>query len=507
MGVDQEVDLHELVRQIVNKEVEGWAPQPGPQFAAMLCPAYEMMYGGAAGGGKTDYTLAEHLKDALLYPFFKGVIFRRSYPELDEVIQRARWFFPTACPEVKERDGGKEWVFPNGARVLLRHLQDYKAATAHKSSEYTTVTFEELTTFEERQYLYLHTRARSSKGVPIKIRSTTNPGGLGHEWVFKRFGPWLDPKYKDSQDRPLQAKAGEVLWFISGPKSEDIWVPEGTPGALSRTFIPAKLSDNKVLTNANPLYEAQLNSQDPLTRAQLKDGNWLKKASPKTYFNRDWCPVVEAGPKRARRCRGWDRASTEFPTPQYPDPDWTAGVKLAYSLEEDLFYIEHVERKRLGPGGVKNLIVGITKSEGLGVEAAIPCDPAQAGGFEVMEYLKALKGFVVNTKKETGDKVARARAWSSHFEPQPGQSFGKFRIVRGPWNEAYLSELEEFPGPGHDDQVDATSTAFQVLAMGGGCEGEGGLTTKDMLKMAGIVIDEGDDDDERPRGSSSGYRW
>lgn len=511
MGEVEEVDLRELVRRLVTKEVDGWAPQPGPQLAALLCPAYELLYGGAAGGGKTDYTLADHLRDALIYPFYKGVIFRRTYPELGEVVERARWFFPTGCPDVTERDGGHEWRFPLGGRLLLRHLNDYKAATAHKSAEYTKVSFEELTTFELRQYLYLHTRARSSKGVPISIRSTTNPGGIGHEFVFARWGPWLDPDYLDGRGNPLHAEPGEILWFIPGPKGEDIWVPAGTPNALSRTFIPAKLSDNKILVAADKTYEVRLDSQDPLTKEQLKNGNWLAKPSPKTYFNRIYAPIVESSPSLGRRARGWDRAATEQPTAEYPDPDFTASLKLSWVESEGLFYIEHASKERLGPGGVKQTIIATTKNDGISCEAVIPTDPSSAGILEAHDHMKSLKGYVVNTSSESGSKVVRAKVVSARWFPAPGSSYGLFRIVRGPWNEALLSELEMFPTKGiHDDLVDALSSAYRVLADGGGCEGEGsGTVDLDMLRAAGIhVSEEEDDDDERQSGrSSSGYRW
>lgn len=503
MGQSEEVDLTDIIPKLAARQLEGWAPQPGPQLAALMCPAYEVLYGGAAGGGKTDYTLADHLRDALLYQFYKGVIFRRSYPELDEVIQRARWFFPTACPDVSERDGGKEWKFPLGGRVLLRHLQDYKAALSHKSAEYTKITFEELTTFEERQYLYLHTRARSSKGVPVSIHSTTNPGGTGHAFVFKRWGPWLDPHYQGPHAEP-----GEILWFISGPKGEDIWVPAGTPNALSRTFIPAKLSDNKMLTKADASYELRLNAQDPLTREQLKNGNWLAKPSPKTFFNREWAPMVDSVPPDVRVVRGWDRASTEEGAGK--DPDWTAGVKVGYSEASDLYYIMDVERFRRAPGGVKRGVKEAATGDGVNCWQIIPVDPGSAGVFEASDWLTTLLGFVVDVSRETGDKVTRARVWSGRFAPEPGQVYGKFRIVRGPWNEAYLSEIEDFPTPNvHDDQVDATSSAFRALVNGSGGAGLSGAD----LNRAGISQQTEDDDDEREdknqrRGTGGGgYRW
>lgn len=503
-----EMDLTDIVPRLARRELEGWAPQSEPQLLALLCPAYEVLYGGAAGGGKTDFALADHLRDALTYPHYKGVLFRRTYPELGEVIERARWFFPVACPEVTCRDGGKEWRFPLGGRLLFRHLNDYQRATqAQRSNEYSKVTFEELTTFEERQYLYLMTRARSSKGVPITIRATTNPGGLGHAWVFKRWGPWLDPKYLDHAGNPLQAEPGEILWFIPGPKKEDIWVPEGTPGSLSRTFIPAKLEDNQMLMRSDPSYEIRLNSQDPLTREQLRNGNWLAKPSPKTFFNREWAPLVDSPPADVRMVRGWDRASTpEEAITGSEDPDYTAGVLVGYSDSTQLFYIMDVEHGRWGPGGVKATVHSNATTDGWGVEQCLPCDPASAGVFEAEQWQSTLTGFVVNTDRQGGNKGDRAKVWSAQFAPAPGQMYGRFRIVKGPWNEPYLSELEDFTGIEkkgvHDDMVDATGYAFRRLVDGGG--GGSALTREDRMRVRG----EKDRQHERERERKSpGHDW
>lgn len=480
-----------------------WAPAPGPQTEAFLCEADELLYGGAAGGGKTDFLLVAALED-VHEKAYKAVIFRRTYPELESsIIDRARHLIPTikGFEGAKENTSKHEWTFPSRSRLLFRHLEDDAAAIAHRSAEYQFIGFDELTTFTKRQYVTLFSRLRTSHGHRLRIRAASNPGGPGHAWVLERWAPWLDEDFAGFGGR---AKSGEVRYYLAHPDTgEDIWVPKGTPGAMSRCFIASKVDDNPHIDKG---YKTRLGAQDPLTRKQLRDGDWSAKPAPKTFFNRVWAPIVESAPSKAKRCRGWDRAATEQPTPQYPDPDWTAGVKLSYVLEEDLFYIEHVERFRAGPGKVKNTIVNIGKTEGLGVEIGIPCDPAQAGEFEAEEYQKALRGLVVNTNKERGDKVTRARAVSMTFAPAPGQNYGKFRIVRGPWNETYLSELEDFPTKGvHDDQVDATSTAFQILAQGGGCESDGEQSSQQMLRAAGIDLGGNDDDDDDNAGNN--YRW
>ncbi len=456
-----------------------WAPSPGPQTEAFLCDADELLYGGAAGGGKTDYLLVAALED-VHQEGYKAVIFRRTYPELESsVIDRARGLIPTVAgfEGAKENTSKHEWTFPSRSRVMFRHLEDDAAAIAHRSAEYQFIGFDELTTFTEKQYRYLLSRLRTSKGHRLRIRAASNPGGPGHNWVMKRWAPWLDKEYRGPGG---PAVSGEVRYYLTHPETgEDIWVPRGTPGALSRSFISAKLEDNPHLDEG---YARRLASQDPLTRKQLKDGDWDAKPSPKTFFNREWAPLVGSVPGDLRCVRGWDRAATEATGSN--DPDWTVGVKMGHSESTELFYILDVVRLRTGPGGVKAKVLATARGDGVEVEQALPCDPASAGKFEAEDWLSTLIGFVVNVAKETGDKVTRAKVWSSVFAPQTGQAHGRFRILRGDWNGEYLSEIEDFPTPKvHDDQVDATSTAFRVLIEGGG--GGGGLTADDYRRAGG----------------------
>lgn len=456
-----------------------WAPSPGPQTEAFLCDADELLYGGAAGGGKTDFLLVAALEDAHIKGY-KAIVFRRTYPELESsIIDRARSLIPSikGFEGARENTSRHEWTFSSGAKLLFRHMEDDGAALAHRSAEYQYIGFDELTTFTERQYKTLLTRLRTSHGHRLRIRCASNPGGPGHGWVLTRWAPWLDENYKGPGGH---AVSGEVRYTLTHPDTgEDIWVPRGTPGAQSRCFISAKLDDNPHLDRG---YKARLNAQDPLTRKQLSEGDWSAKPSPKTFFNREWCPVVEPAslPKDLRLVRGWDRAATEEGSGR--DPDYTVGVKLGYSETTTLFYILHVARLRAAPGGVRVKVVDTTMDDGHAVEQVLPCDPGSAGVFESEQWRSLLTGYAVSTGRETGDKLTRAKVWSAQFAPSPGQAHGRFRIVRGDWNGEYLSELEDFPTPKiHDDQVDATSTAFRVLIEGGG--GGAGITKEDYARF------------------------
>lgn len=500
-----------------------WGAWAGAQAEFLACDAFESLFGGAAGPGKTDCLLADGLR-LVESPHYHGILFRRTFPELEaEVIPRSRELVPRIRGLEKSRWARNRWTFPSKARFTFSHLERDEDVNKHRSAEYQLICFDELTTFTEKQYLFLLTRLRSSHALPCRARSGSNPGGPGHEWVFKRWRAWLDPEYKIVNWRELglsgpKPQAGEALWYVTHPDTgEEVWVPRGTPGALSRCFHPAKLEDNPALGGATGTYAATLNAQDPLTRKQLREGDWTARAAPKTFFNRDWMPVVDRIPpeaaRRVRRVRWWDRAATE--EARGKDPDFTAGPLLAYDEVDDIFYIEALEHFRAAPAGVRSRILRTAEDDGFKVEIALPQDPGSAGVFEVQEYLRALTGYPVSLHKETGDKMSYAKALSAVVAPQPGQTYGRFRVVRGPWNGVLFGELEAYPDPNaHDDIVDGVAKGFRVLILGGGCTPGNDGDAGERLRLPGYRFgkgaqgDEDEDDDDRARPpKGGGYRW
>lgn len=308
--------------------------------------------------------------------------------------------------------------------------------------------FDEETSFTRYQYTYMFSRLRSPIGVPCRMRGATNPGGEGHEWVFERFAPWLDPEHVD------RAAPGEVRYFAPDADGNEQQVPKGTDGARGRTFVPAVLADNPYLAN-DGVYSRSLDEVDPVTRAQLKEGNWLAKASAGAYFKREWFEFVDTAPLVGRCIRYWDRASTEASPGK--DPDWTVGVRLRITPDR-LVFIEDVVRVRANPGDVEKTIKATAELDGLRVEVGIEQDPGSAGKFEAAYYIKALAGWNVKAFPVSGDKVTRAK-------PISAQAYARnVRIVRAPWNEKFVGELEQFPEGNHDDQVDALSGAYSATA-------------------------------------------
>ena len=172
------------------------------------------------------------------------------------------------------------------------------------------------------------------------------------------------------------------------------------------------------------------------------------------YFERAWFEIVDVAPSGGEVIRYWDRAATE-PSAHNPDPDWTAGVKIR--KVGGIYYVEHVAHKRLTPHGVENLVENTASQDGHECQIGIEQDPGQAGKADGANYVRLLAGYNVRLYPVSTKKEVRAKAFSAQAEA------GNVKLVRGPWNEAYLAELSMFPNGTHDDQVDGSSGAFNAL--------------------------------------------
>ena len=412
-----------------------WSPNPGPQTRFLASTASEVLFGGAAGGGKSAASIA-----LPLYwhtnPNFRALFLRREAKYLSDALDKSSAIYPKLGAKLVQSPK-IIWTFPSGAKVWLNHCEHESDVANYDSLEFHLVIFEELTHFTETQYRGIRARIRGTDPtLPRFTRATTNPGGAGHEWVFKRFAPWLDPKYA----RP--AKSGDVRYFKG-----DEEVMAGTTDSLSRQFIPARLSDNPHVTSD---YRAQLTDLDPVRRAQLLDGDWLVQPGKGLYFKREWFPLATEKWVDGACVRAWDLGATS-------DGDWTVGV-LMRRLRGGRFVIEDVDRFRGPPGDVEQRILSVARRDGVNVAVRLPQDPGQAGVSQIAAYYKLLQGFRLVTERPTGDKVTRAGPLSSQAQA------GNIALKVGAWTPDFVAELEAFPEGSHDDQVDAAADAFNWLA-------------------------------------------
>lgn len=466
-----------------------WTPHDGPQREFYESDCEEILYGGAAGGGKSMSAVA------LPMPWIKNrdlrvLVLRRRSVDLDDLIDKAKKIYrdgDLASPRpycaaapgtIFVASPAHTASFPSGGRVRFDHCQNIDDWEKYQGQEYSIIVFEELTQFLEKQYLEVKSRLRSSSpGLPRKVRATTNPGGRGAEWVFKRWRFWLDPeavipgrepRFAADGKRLPPAHPGEILWIRRASDGSDIVSDAEDKNASSRTFIPARLRDNPSLLATDPNYAVRLRDNDPIRARQLEEGDWLAKPAAGLYFKREWVgeELVDA-PTDTIWVRAWDLAATE-PTISNPDPDWTVGVKLGRSFKTGLFYFGGAERAQVGPGGVRALVKETAKNDGPTIPVVLPQDPGQAGKDQAASYAADLVGYRVFSRPVTGAKEVRYGPFSTQASPHStGGSIGRVRVCKGAKNvTAWLSVNEAFDGLGieHDDDADATSDAFNYLA-------------------------------------------
>lgn len=226
-----------------------WKPHKRQeQFLSLPDTIFEALYGGAAGGGKSELILMIPIaREFYKIPRFKGLIMRRTYPELEsEIIVRSQQIYPLAGGEYNQTK--RRWTFPSGAIMAFGHCENEADIRTYDTAEYQYFAPDELTSFTEFQYLYMISRLRSSipNLTPI-IRTASNPGGVGHSWVRARF---VEP-----------AREGNVV--ILDKKTSQ-----------KRIFIQAKVTDNPTLMENDPGYINRLRSLPDAEKKAKLDGDW-----------------------------------------------------------------------------------------------------------------------------------------------------------------------------------------------------------------------------------------
>lgn len=438
------------------------APQPGPQTAFLSSPADIVIYGGAAGGGKTFGILLEPLRH-YNNPLFGGVIFRKNTTQVRNkggLWDESLGLYPHfgAVP----RDTRLEWKFPSRMTMKFAHLEHESTVLDWQGSQIPFIGFDELTHFSEQQFFYMLSRNRSVSGVPGYVRATTNPDP--DSWLRKFIDWWIGP-----DGYPIKERSGAIRWFIRiddkiiwADTKEEILKTYGSRPEIqpkSVTFISSTVYDNKILLEKDPAYLANLNALPRVDRLRLLGGNWNVKATAGSMFQRDWFEVVDAVPAGFNGVvRYWDRAASKV-SETNPDPDWTRGLKLL-RYPDGTFLVADVRSLRGTPGEVDNLVKTTASHDGKAVTVWGEQDPGSAGVADAANFRKLLMGYDVRIAKPTKDKITRAKPVSAQAEGR------NIKVLRAPWNDEFFTELENFPDGAHDDIVDTLSGAFNELSQG-----------------------------------------
>lgn len=255
----------------------------------MQRPEFECLYGGAAGGGKSDALLAEALRQVDI-PTYRGIMFRDTYPQLEALISRSRMLYKSAFPRCRYNKSDKVWTFPSGAQIFFGYMQRDDDRFDYQGKSYDFIGFDEVTHFSYLMYSYMFSRCRPTGETPGRrtrqyIRATCNPEGKGMGWVKERFVTPAKPK--------------TTIWA-----NMKIITPEGKEMSLyrDRIFIPSTVFDNKKLLESDPNYLATLASLPEAEREALLYGSWDSfqgqvfrewRNDPAHYKDRKWTHVIE----------------------------------------------------------------------------------------------------------------------------------------------------------------------------------------------------------------------
>lgn len=402
--------------------------------------AMEVLFGGAAGGGKTVALLMA----ALMYsdvPGYHSLLLRPSLTEFElpgGLIELAHdWLDASKAVWSGEtrtwRFAGPGKTGAGGGSLVFGYLDGLKDAQRYAGNSFSFLGFDELTRFEEAVYRRMFRVLRQPADnqalgaapdgttlaqVPLRARATSNPGGSGHVWVRSYF---VDPN----------TRAEGVL------------------------FVPSRLADNPHLDVS--AYRSSLAVLTGAERQRLLEGDW-DVPDDGEIFERGWFAEIDRRelPELVGAVRFWDLAATA-PGPGAPDPDYTVGLKLERD-RDGAHYVTDVIRLRKTAGSVEEIVAATAAADGRAVAIVLEQEPAAAGKSVAERYKRhVLRGYVVKSVRATGAKEIGARVVAAAAEN------GLIKIVRGKHSQALLDELAAFPNGSHDDCVDALAGAHHAL--------------------------------------------
>ena len=245
-------DVPPNVKEAVKEQEIIFEPNEGPQTQFLAASEREVFYGGARGGGKSYAMLIDPLRYCDKQKH-RGLLLRRSMPELRDLINHSQQLYPKAFPGAKWREQEKEWRFPSGAKIEFGYAENTTDALRYQGQSYTWIGIDELPQYPTPDiYNFLRSSLRSvDPEIPVFMRATGNPGNVGSTWVKEMFVAPAVPNTKF--DVEIQTPVGVKK--------------------ITRRFIPAKLQDNPYLMQTEDYY-IMLASLPEVQRKQFLDGDW-----------------------------------------------------------------------------------------------------------------------------------------------------------------------------------------------------------------------------------------
>jgi predicted phage terminase large subunit-like protein len=395
--------------------------KPMPSQLAVLCLDNEEILLHGSGGGSKSWTCLMGALQWADHPLYSGLYLMKTFPQITQNVRLMKgWLYGTGAEYNSQQ---KTFTFPEGGTLQFGNLDD---PMSYKGSQYQNIFFDELTRFNEDDYLFLFSRLRKSETnpIPLRIMSATNPNDQGLVWVRNRF---IDAETRD-------------------------------PGTLEVSF---SYTTNSYLDRK--AYERSLDKMNPIERAQMRDGSWWV-GDEDAQLRYDWLKEKDyhVPDPKDRRVRVWDIASTEISSANR-NPDFTAGALC--SVRDGVFVIEHVEHFRGTARENERRIVECYKRDEETFGAPVPYyievgvgSAAKLAGDQLVR--NAFSGMIVRVISSNIAKEVRMRPFASAAEN------GVVEIVKGKYCKALGEEMVTFGKrvrSSHDDILDSISYAFNLL--------------------------------------------
>lgn len=408
------------------------------QKAFLMCDCREVLCGGDPGSGKTAMLLMSALQWVDV-PGYAAIIFRRNLGDLTKPGGAKwladQWLAPWVKKDILWDESNFQYKFlnPGGpSYVQFAHMQWEKDKYRMKGSAYQRICFDELTEFSFGCFTYAFRSLRPSSElkvpVPVGMRSTTNPGGEGEDWVVERY-------------------------HIGAPEME-----RGRLNGKDKLYIEMDLTDGALNAEA---YRQVLEEMEPIERERLLNQRWGLKDGGMMFKREDFVVVSDfAG--ATDRCRSWDLAASTKTSKHGHSADWTVGQLWAVTGAQDVCCLDEV-RGRWEPGAGDSMIQSTAELDGEDVMIVLPQEPGQAGLRLRAHYEELLAGYPLTFYPQSASKKIRAHPYAYHAGKK------KIYLMEGGWNAGFVDEHVCFsgrPSMSKDDRVDTASMAFRYL-MGG----------------------------------------
>ena len=414
--------------------------------------AFLTIYGGQAGGGKSFGIMGGLLSLSMRYRRFNGLAFRKTlvdakqpgalWPLLTEMAAQAGYITNGTALTASSKD--------NGSLVKVSHLQRPDSRYRHQGTSYDVVAFDEGTHFSGEEAVYLISRLRNpdsdmpDSATRMWITCNPSPTSFLRTWL----APWVVPEHD-----LYPAGENDTLYMRLGETPEDVthWAERQDEDDMSIRFIPSELSDNKYLGED---YRRNLERLTRVEKQQLLYGSWNEVQGKGQYFATDDLPTTKEELVTGKMVRAYDTNASLSAS-----ADYTAGVLMRHDIPTDRVQVQHVTRYRASAAELEERIVAQARIDGPQVVVSIETEPASqaaawADALKARLQRQGIKCHPVRVRRDKGSRVLRLAASAQQ---------GRVTLLEGQWNAAYRNELVSFPEGHHDDQVDASSLAYNYL--------------------------------------------